>query len=72
MKAGQMSEGERGQGAKMSKAFMCSGCDHVWVALLSHYKALALPKIAHCKHILASLIYSISLLFWFLCIVGKR
>lgn len=63
MKAGQMSEGERGQGAKMSKAFMCSDCDHAWTALLSHYKASAvLKKIAQCKHILnASLSDSISI-----------
>lgn len=29
-----------GQGAKMNKAFMCTGCDHVWTSLLSHSEAL--------------------------------
>lgn len=51
MKAGQMSEGERGQGVKMSKAFMCSGCDHVRTALLSHYKASAVLKKLHTVNI---------------------
>lgn len=43
----------------MNNAFMCTGCDHVWTALLSHNKASAV--VCNKQHVVYSISLNVSL-----------